>query len=1360
MSPRAGSLLEDAHASFALRQYFFNTLLGGLRPPSSGHCWLLAFVVQFVVYFGPLVGLVVARQMASGLDCWQLAAVFATWGVVCVLLVAMLNAAVGKRKVPGSTMATGLFWNDYDAGEVTSTCLAALAWGLRFNGSSMWLRLPLVFINFGLLAWVSVKGLLYFILSAISVATIAGCSLLYGWPVRELAPRVCPGMTDSALSRSLTILPLLVCGFVAVEVGNDVLGLIVYAGLAACPVLWAVGLLPPFEDALLWLIEFAAYYFCGAVNPLPIVPLALVAPLAFLLVDVHLVLLSFTGVCIGLLPPLRSRCPLEAIARHLLLCSAGIGIGFTLHFVVDPVPLVWWAAAGLGLAQVVLLGSAHIGLRYLATFFMFVSLVLVLAVDEATDSWYISWLSLRHFISATSGCRGVPFGLSVAVVGIFLVIRYDTEDPDGLPEVPVLLMVADFALEKLLTISRGVWFGAALVYHSFRSPKQAHRGQEVSACLAPVMLPVACLVSNDNTPLPLFTAPLFAFRPWLPAHVPLATGNETVVGLQGLLCRSLVTNGGLVKSLGRLFLREDLLLFREPEEGMLFIGKVTKRWYGGCTVELRFSELADQTSCHQAEARAVDAAFAGNRSVWALRPLSEALTVGQYQYTRMSLAGVVNSEGCLRAIWRGFGMVLLVMLKRLEDTFEVNIEDMSFFERALRYFPNELANNIGIEIVESDPALHCRQEDPAVPPQRAEISIQDDLDALLEDVLPLPGGVDSNGSAMEESNPITADSLSVMPSDKLSRLWLMLFSSKARLPDRFGADPVAGGSALVGKAWTENIESSYASVLDEAFERGCVLGLETFITTGSEHVPLGDSIDFVEDCERSVKFVGDAGGASWAEAMSKGIPTLCSLLVSANNRVDGFIRLVWKEASSVGVARMNKTAFDAIQSATALDLTYFANSDDERYGIQQHEEMLRNLIVQLNEYPVETGFVLRGCLTAVGLTKVFAMVSIREIPLLVEPFLLLGKDSVISTTQSLGDSQLKLRLPSSPLSPSCKGSSPVSNSTAADGSKSAVSSGSFNLDSSLFDFDRCQSPKESDLLAASEYLKTSLQDLEDSVSSISTTADNATKPSTGLTLPLGDLATPDLSFFADEESLTDAVRPLLESSTNKRVMLAVHARLMSMPPSANWIIDQLSNASRILLVISPTSTSLNDIRCAVCVAVMRTEEEADYLCTPGRLGSRVTVTSFFNPVLPGTNDLVSIPGSKDLMQIDEICEMPDGTPSICGVMALGDVKMLLPQDEAECQARVLMVKRCHKLGARCSLKLKAYFDTVLGHDGAVEHVLMLPLKARCTARRGVPPKTGFVVFRQPTDAMLARALGSEQIVEPEASIKVETFDGM
>ncbi|KAF4665464.1 hypothetical protein FOZ61_010876 [Perkinsus olseni] len=351
-------------------------------------------------------------------------------------------------------------------------------------------------------------------------------------------------------------------------------------------------------------------------------------------------------------------------------------------------------------------------------------------------------------------------------------------------------------------------------------------------------------------------------------------------------------------------------------------------------------------------------------------------------------------------------------------------------------------------------------------------------------------------------------------------------------------------------------------------------------------------------------------------------------------------------------------------------------------------------------------------------------------------------DSAVSAVTSCDKSLPKSS--SSMLLPLSKTPSEGSVSTTADAANNA-SCGSLNIDSAAaFDLDpaSCRTPKNSELLTASEYLKTSLQDLEDNISSISTVDDNATK-SPSLSLPLADVSPPELSFFADEESLTDSVRGLLDSPKDRRLMLAIHARLASSPPSTGSSIS-----------------SATPVGCAVCVAIMRTEEEAGYLCMPGRLGSRITVTSFSNPILPGSNDLVSIPGSKDLMQIDEICELPDGTPSICGVMALGDVKMLLPQDETECQARVLMVKRCHKLGARCSLKLKAYFDTVLGHDGAVEHVLMLPLKARCTARRGVPPKTGFVVFRNPADSLLARALGSEQVVEPEASIKVETFDGM
>ncbi|EER02902.1 hypothetical protein Pmar_PMAR012758, partial [Perkinsus marinus ATCC 50983] len=120
-----------------------------------------------------------------------------------------------------------------------------------------------------------------------------------------------------------------------------------------------------------------------------------------------------------------------------------------------------------------------------------------------------------------------------------------------------------------------------------------------------------------------------------------------------------------------------------------------------------------------------------------------------------------------------------------------------------------------------------------------------------------------------------------------------------------------------------------------------------------------------------------------------------------------------------------------------------------------------------------------------------------------------------------------------------------------------------------------------------------------------------------------------------------------------------------------------------------------------------------------------------------------------------------GTTGVCAVLTLNDVKDLLPPTEAECCARVLMVKRCHRLGNKCSMKIKTYFDALLGKQDAVEHVLMLPLKSRCPSKCGrpVPPKTGFVVFRESSDAMMARSVGSDQLVNDNAVIKVETYDG-
>ncbi|KAF4688624.1 hypothetical protein FOZ60_002541 [Perkinsus olseni] len=266
-------------------------------------------------------------------------------------------------------------------------------------------------------------------------------------------------------------------------------------------------------------------------------------------------------------------------------------------------------------------------------------------------------------------------------------------------------------------------------------------------------------------------------------------------------------------------------------------------------------------------------------------------------------------------------------------------------------------------------------------------------------------------------------------------------------------------------------------------------------------------------------------------------------------------------------------------------------------------------------------------------------------------------------------------------------------------------------------------------------------------------------------------------FFIDEAAL---VREVLEMLPEKRrLMVAIHPQQSSAPPTLNFVTSRLPPAVESLFVLAPSpaaATGFDDaLRVAVAVLVLPEVADVVKVCSPGVLGPLVTVTSFDSPLSPYDFNDLSVAEPKetpqrhdhheapmdDLLSIDDIYTTTTGSTGVCAVLTLNDVKNLLPPTEAECRARVLMVKRCHRLGNRCSTRIKAYFDALLGKKDAVEHVLMLPLKSRCPSKCGrpVPPKTGFVVFREAADAMLARSIGSDQMVNNNAVIRVETYDG-
>ncbi|KAF4740551.1 hypothetical protein FOZ62_012726 [Perkinsus olseni] len=147
-------------------------------------------------------------------------------------------------------------------------------------------------------------------------------------------------------------------------------------------------------------------------------------------------------------------------------------------------------------------------------------------------------------------------------------------------------------------------------------------------------------------------------------------------------------------------------------------------------------------------------------------------------------------------------MVLLVMVKRLEDTLEFEVEDILHeYETAVGYFPHELADCLGILTTPPVDRRVCDRSavargsfEPAEVSERS-VGEDDDVDALLQDVLLY--ATKSTNNVAEGAESTEGPDWAPLRRGKAGRAWLRLFSQKASLVDRFGADPALGGPGLV-----------------------------------------------------------------------------------------------------------------------------------------------------------------------------------------------------------------------------------------------------------------------------------------------------------------------------------------------------------------------------------------------------------------------------------------------------------------------------------------------------------------------------------------------------------------------------------
>ena len=88
---------------------------------------------------------------------------------------------------------------------------------------------------------------------------------------------------------------------------------------------------------------------------------------------------------------------------------------------------------------------------------------------------------------------------------------------------------------------------------------------------------------------------------------------------------------------------------------------------------------------------------------------------------------------------------------------------------------------------------------------------------------------------------------------------------------------------------------------------------------------------------------------TWKKALKSEIPNLFSL----SKNKDGVIavRLLTRKLCPFKIARISSEAVMGIWANLVLEMLYITNDDDERYSIQAHEMLLRNITIQLAHPP-------------------------------------------------------------------------------------------------------------------------------------------------------------------------------------------------------------------------------------------------------------------------------------------------------------------------------------------------------------------------------------------------------------------------
>lgn len=108
--------------------------------------------------------------------------------------------------------------------------------------------------------------------------------------------------------------------------------------------------------------------------------------------------------------------------------------------------------------------------------------------------------------------------------------------------------------------------------------------------------------------------------------------------------------------------------------------------------------------------------------------------------------------------------------------------------------------------------------------------------------------------------------------------------------------------------------------------------------------------ELAEDLHKSW-FLGEEGSQPWEAAMKARWPNLMALRSPRPGAEVQVLRLRYSE-EACRVGHLRPEVWNSIWAAASMELRYLANDDDERYSIQAHPTLFRNMAVQFAEYPI------------------------------------------------------------------------------------------------------------------------------------------------------------------------------------------------------------------------------------------------------------------------------------------------------------------------------------------------------------------------------------------------------------------------